>query len=264
MNSIWTETIKMPKFEALEGEVHTDVLIIGGGITGLLCAHFLEKSGVDYLLVEGRTICSGITKNTTAKITAQHGLIYGGLLKNSGLEKARMYLEANLKAVENYFELCRGIDCDFEERTNYVYSTMDRHRLEREAESLEKIGYRPLFLEKTNLPFATAGAVGFPRQAQFHPLKFLAEIAQGLKIHENTFVTKLSEDTALTENARITFQRVIFATHFPIDNKHGLYFLKMYQHRSYVIALENAAPVTEMYVDEDKKGLFLETMRNFC
>ncbi|MCH5251132.1 MAG: FAD-dependent oxidoreductase [Lachnospiraceae bacterium] len=260
MNSIWTETAKMPKFKPLEGEVHTDVLIIGGGITGLLCAHFLEKSGVEYLLVEGRTICSGITKNTTAKITAQHGLIYSDLLKNAGPERARMYLEANLKAVENYYELCQNIDCDFEERTNYVYSTVDRHKLEQETDALEKIGYSPLFQEKANLPIATVGAVGFTRQAQFHPLKFLAAIAQGLKIHEHTFVTKLSEDTAVTENARITFQRVIFATHFPIDNKHGLYFLKMYQHRSYVIALENAASITEMYVDEDKKGL---SFRNY-
>lgn len=260
MNSIWTETVKMPEFEPLEGEVHTDVLIIGGGITGLLCAHFLEKSGVEYLLVEGRTICSGVTKNTTAKITAQHGLIYGDLLKSAGPEKARMYLEANLEAVENYYELCRNIDCDFEEQANYVYSTVDRHKLEQEADALEKIGYSPLFREKANLPIATVGAVGFSHQAQFHPLKFLAGIAQGLKIHEHTFVTKLSENTALTENARITFQRVIFATHFPIDNKHGLYFLKMYQHRSYVIALENAAPVMEMYVDEDKKGV---SFRNY-
>ena len=153
-------------------------------------------------------------------------MIYGDLLKNAGLEKARIYLEANLEAVENYYELCRNIDCDFEERANYVYSTMDRHKLEQEADALEKIGYNPLFQEKANLPIATVGAVGFTRQAQFHPLKFLASIAQGLKIHEHTFVTKLSENTALTENARITFQRVIFATHFPIDNKHGLYFLK--------------------------------------
>lgn len=255
MNSVWTKTVKMPEFEPLEGEARTDVLIIGGGITGLLCAYFLEKSGVDYLLVEGRTICSGITKNTTAKITAQHGLFYADLLKNAGLEKARTYLEANLKAVEQYFTLCRDMECDFQERTNYVYSKTDRRKLEQEAKALEKIGYRPLFQEKTKLPFATAGAVGFPQQAQFHPLKFLAEIAQGLKIHEHTFVTKLSKDTAVTEKARITFQRVIFATHFPIDNKHGLYFLKMYQHRSYVIALENAAPVTGMYVDEDEKGL---------
>lgn len=96
MNSVWTENVNMPHFDILEGEVKTDVLIIGGGITGFLCAYFLQEKGVDYLLVEGRTICSGVTKNTTAKITAQHGLIYADLLKKAGPEKTRMYLDVNL------------------------------------------------------------------------------------------------------------------------------------------------------------------------
>lgn len=255
MNSVWTENVTMPHFASLEGEVKTDVLIIGGGITGLLCAYFLKEQGVDHLLVEGRSICSGVTKNTTAKITAQHGLIYADLLKKAGPEKAKMYLEANQKAVEKYFALCENMDCDFEERTNYVYSLDGEDKLKREAEALSKIGFDAILTDTEELPFPTAGAVGFPHQAQFHPLKFLAEIAKGLRIYEHTFVTKLSENTAVTEKAQIHFQRLIFATHFPIDNKHGLYFLKMYQDRSYVIALKNASPVKAMYVDEDKKGL---------
>lgn len=255
MNSVWTESVNMPYFDTLEGEVKTDVLIIGGGITGLLCAHFLEEKGVDYLLVEGRSICSGVTKNTTAKITVQHGLVYADLLKKAGIEKARMYLDANQKALEHYFALCRNIDCDLEERSNYVYSLDDRKKLEQEADSLLKIGCRAQLIDTAELPFPTVGAVGVTHQAQFHPLKFLAQIASGLKIYEHTFVTKLSENIALTEKARINYQSVIFATHFPIDNKHGLYFLKMYQHRSYVIALENVSPIQDMYVDEDKRGL---------
>ena len=255
MDSVWTENVKMPHFDKLEGEVKTDVLIIGGGITGLLCAYFLQEKGVDYLLAEGRTICSGVTGNTTAKITAQHGLIYADMLKNAGTEKTRMYLDANLKALEKYFTLCMNIDCDFEEKTNYVYSINNKSKLEREAEALRKIGYDALLKDPTELPFSTVGAVGFAHQAQFHPLKFLAHIAEGLNIYEHTFVTELTENTALTERARITYQKLIFATHFPIDNKHGLYFLKMYQDRSYVIALENAPLVKDMYVNEDKKGM---------
>ena len=79
MDSIWTNSVEMPEFPALEGDARTDVLIIGGGIAGILCAYFLQENGVDYMLAEGRAICSGITKNTTAKITAQHGLIYHSL-----------------------------------------------------------------------------------------------------------------------------------------------------------------------------------------
>lgn len=48
---------------------------------------FLKEKGVNYLLVEGRSICSGITKNTTAKITVQHGMVYADLLKIQRLRK---------------------------------------------------------------------------------------------------------------------------------------------------------------------------------
>ena len=100
MNSIWKESASLPHFDTLEGSVTTDVLIIGGGIAGILCAYFLREKGVDYVLVEGNTICSGITENTTAKITSQHGLIYDKLLHRVGIEKAKMYLDANQNAVK--------------------------------------------------------------------------------------------------------------------------------------------------------------------
>lgn len=255
MDSIWTKSASLPQFRTLEGSVKTDVLIIGGGITGVLCAYFLQEKGVDYLLAEGSTICSGITKNTTAKITSQHGLIYDKLLKSVGIEKAKMYLEANQNAVKKYFELCQDMDCDFKEKTNCVYSLDDRGKLEREAAALDKLGFPAEIIETKELPFPTAGAVSFENQAQFHPLKFLAKIAQNLNIYEHTFVKELSEHTAVTDKGSIAFQKLIFATHFPIDNKHGMYFLKMYQHRSYVIALENAPKLRNLYVDEAKGGL---------
>lgn len=260
MNSVWTERVTLPHFETLEGDVETDVLIIGGGITGILCAYFLQERGIPYILVEGRTVCSQTTKNTTAKITSQHGLIYDKLLKNAGAEKAKMYLEANQNAVNKYFELCRGIDCDFEEKTNYVYSLDNRKKLEDEAEALRKIGFDAKLSETEELPFSTAGAVGFAHQAQFNPLKFISQLIPELNIFEHSFVKELAENTAVTQKARITYKRAVFATHFPIDNKHGMYFLKMYQHRSYVLAAENAQQINGMYVDEAKKGM---SFRNY-
>jgi len=263
MNSIWTENISLPHFETLEGDVKTDVLIIGGGITGILCAYFLQEMGVNYVLAEGRTICAGVTQNTTAKITSQHGLMYAKLLQSTGEQKTKMYLEANQEAVRKYFELCRQIDCDFEEKTAFVYSLDDRQKLEEEAEALHRIGLEALLLETTELPFPTVGALGFRQQAQFHPLKFLSRIAANLKIYEHSFVTELAEHTAVTENGRISFQKIIFATHFPIDNKHGMYFMKMYQHRSYVIVLSNAASIDGMYVDEAKGGLSFRNYKDY-
>lgn len=86
-------------------------------------------------------------------------------------------------------------------------------------------------------------------------MKFLSVIAANLKIYEHSFVKELRENAAVTEYADITFQKAVFATHFPTVNKHGMYFLKLYQHRSYVIALKNAAWLDGMYVDENKKGM---------
>lgn len=262
MNSIWSETIELPHFPALEGDLKTDVLIIGGGMTGILCAHFLQKAGVDYTLVEGRRICSGVTKNTTGKITSQHGLIYHKLLEKFDLEYARKYLEINQMAVEKYRQLCEGLDCDFEEKSSYVYSINDKKKLEKEMQALDKIGFQAVLNKTWELPFQTAGAVMFLDQAQFHPLKFINKIVGGLHIYENTFVTELMPHTAKTDHGTIVYDKVIFATHFPIDNKHGMYFMKMYQHRSYVISLQNGPRLKGMYVDEAMKGMSFRTQGN--
>ncbi len=255
MESVWNKTVSLPHFGRLEEAVKTNVLIIGGGITGILCAHFLQERGIDYLLVEKEEICHGTTGFTTAKITAQHGLTYAKRLKREGLEKTRLYLEANQQAVRTYAELAREISCDFEEKDAFVYSVDNRKKLEREAEAYRMLGLEDEIAEPSELPFPTVGAVRMRGQAQFHPLKFLSQIAQGLKIYEHSFVTQLLPGMALTQTGSIAYQKVIFATHYPIDNKHGTYFLKLYQHRSYVIALEGAAQLEGMYVDEAKKGM---------
>ena len=181
MSSIWAESEKLPEFPTLEGSVKTDVLIIGGGIAGILCAYFLQEKGMDYMLVEKNTICSGITQNTTAKITSQHGLIYDKLYKSAGVEIARKYLEANQISVRKYLELSKSIECDMDIKPSYVYSINDREKLEMEAEALRKIGFSAYIAETIQLPFPTAGAICFDGQAQFHPLKFISQISKNLK-----------------------------------------------------------------------------------
>ncbi|MBQ2986716.1 MAG: FAD-dependent oxidoreductase [Tyzzerella sp.] len=260
MISIWSDSVKFPSFEQLKKDIKTDVLIIGGGITGILCAYMLKQAGIDYVLVEADKLCSGITKNTTAKISIQHGLIYHKLVKRFGLEKARMYLDANMAALQEYCKLCKSIDCHFETKDNFVYSLNSSAKLEKELHALNQLGYTADYVGNLPLPLSNVGAVRFENQAQFHPLKFLAELSKGLSIYEHTKVKELMPNTAITEHGRITAQNIIVTTHFPFLNKHGSYFLKMYQHRSYVIAYENAADVKGMYVDENDKGF---SFRNY-
>ena len=255
MESIWSKTVELSNFPILEGDAKTDVLIVGGGMAGVLCAHYLKTAGVDCLLVEENTLGSGTTGNTTAKITAQHGLIYYKLLKKFGLEKAKLYLQANLEAVEEYARLCENMDCDFIRQENCVYAADGADQLIQEFVALKQLGYGAVFRKDLPIPVKTYGGIFFPNQAQFHPLKFLSELFRGLPIYEHTKVLELAPHRARTSKGMIYANKIIVATHFPMLNKHGSFFLKLYQHRSYCIALENVPPFSGMYVDESKTGL---------
>ena len=260
MDSIWSEVSKNDGFPQLRGNLKTDVVIVGGGLAGVLCLKELTDRGVDCILLEAKSIGSGITKNTTAKITFQHGLIYDKLIKNVGLEKAKQYLTANKNALEKFKKMAEEFPCDFEEKDAFVYSATDRIKIENEIKAYEKLGISAEFVSSIPLPVECIGAVKVKNQAQFNPLQFLAEIAKGLNIYEHTKVRELAPNTAITEHGKITASKIIVTTHFPFLNKHGSYFLKMYQHRSYVIAYKNAPDVNGMYVDEALKGV---SFRNY-
>ena len=255
MYSLWEETAITEHFDSLSGDINTDILIIGGGMCGLLCAYMLHQAGLDYTLVEADRICSGITKNTTAKVTIQHGLIYQKIIKMYGAEKARQYLNANQEALEKYRQFCKNIDCDFESRDSYVYSLDSSEKIKAEAEALDSLGLHADFVQLLSLPFPVAGSVKLDAQAQFNPLKFASSISRGLNIYEHTKVQQLIGTKAITNGGTIQAKRIIVTTHFPFINKHGLYFLKLYQHRSYVLALKNAPQLNGMYVDEALKGM---------
>lgn len=189
-------------------------------------------------------------------------MIYHKLIRQFGIERAQMYLHANAAALEEYRTLCRKIDCDFEEKTAFVYTLDDRRALEQELSALDALHFRAQYAQRLPLPFSTAGAVKFSNQAQFHPLKFAYAIEKELNLYEHTPVLELTEHGAVTKHGTIRAEKTIVATHFPFLNRHGSYFLKQYQHRSYVIALENAANVDGMYVDASKTGLSFRSAQN--
>lgn len=260
MNSLWKKESEKPEFFSLSGEIKTEVLIIGGGIAGILCADSLRKAGIDYLLVEADEIGRGITQNTTAKITFQHGLIYSKLIKKYGEEKAGIYYQANKNALDEFLSASKNIECDFEITDNFVYSTDCIGKVEDELAALNKLGIEAEFRKELNLPFNVAGAVMIKNQAQFNPLKFIYALAKELNIFEKTKVTGYKDNCILINNGIIKANKIIVATHFPIFNKHGLFFMKMYQQRSYVCAYDNAPKLEGMYVDEKDNGM---SFRNY-
>lgn len=259
MDAIW-EQVQLPRFPNVRGNIKTDVLIVGGGLTGLLCAWRLKQAGIEYVLIEADRICCRTTGHTTAKITSQHGLVFDKILRRYGPEIAKIYYDAGESALVEFGRICEKLDCDFERKDSYIYSLDSQEKLEHELRTLEKLGANAYFADKLKVPFRTAGAVCFPDQAQFHPLKFASAIAADLKIMERTPARAFDGNTVLTDYGKITAQKIIVATHFPLINKHGLYFMKQYQSRSYVLALANAAQVDGMYRDEAEDGF---SFRNY-
>ena len=264
MNSIWSESYKLKKREVLDKDIKTDILVIGAGIAGILTAYMLKKNGRDVILIDSDKTACGNTKNTTAKITSQHGLIYDKLISEFGEEKARQYAKANELAIKIYKEIIeeREIDCDFEEKPAYIYSINDVDIIKKEVEAANKLGINAEFVEKVNLPLEIKGAVKFNNQAQFNPLKFLNDISNDLTIYENTRALEIKENLVTTDRGNITANNIVVATHYPIMNAPGYYFLKMHQERSYVIALENVSDIDGMYIDADKNGYSFRTYKN--
>ncbi|MEE1197542.1 MAG: FAD-dependent oxidoreductase [Acutalibacteraceae bacterium] len=259
MSTIWQKDFCLPEFPPLNSDIKTDVLVIGGGMAGILTAFTLKQNGVDCVLVEKGRIANGTTCGTTAKITYQHGLIFRKILKQYGKEGAEKFLFSGRLALENFKNLSNTFECDFEQKTNYVYSVSDEKILHDEMAALDVINHKARLQKNLEIPVNSVGAVKIDNQAQFNPLKFISGIAKDLHVYENTHIKDIIGTCAYTNKYKIYAKKIIVTTHFPFIDKHGSYFLKLYQHRSYMVALENAQMLDGMYVDEAKVGY---TFRN--
>lgn len=240
MRYLWTEGIPPFPEHPLESSVTADVCVIGGGMAGVLTAAELTRRGADCILLDAATPGMGITKGTTAVLTAQHDQLYHRLAKTYGRNTAAGVLHANLDALRQIRNLAAHIDCDFVTRPSVMYSRTGRDALRREAEFLRVIGFPAVYTTAPGLPFAVVDAVVYPGMAQFHPLKFLRAIAGGLRVYTGTMVRDLKPGAGavqvITDRGTVTARHAIVATHFPFLNRRGLYFVKQYQRRSYVIA----------------------------
>ena len=253
MESIWSQTCQLRQREALPGDMKTDIAVIGAGMAGILIASALQGAGRRVVVLEAKRTAGGQTRNTTAKLTCQHGLLYEKLIRTLGEEKARQYAQANAAALMEYRRIIadRNIDCELEQRDACVYGS-NAAQLRKEAEAAAALGLPAFFVEETKLPFPTAGAVCFANQAQFHPLKFLQTISEPLTIYENTSVQSVEENQLITTRGRVQAEQIVFACHYPFVNFPGMYYARMHQERSYVIALENAARMDGMWIGAEQ------------
>ena len=249
MDSLWIKTSESAARPPLYGDTETEVAVIGGGMAGILTALFLQEHGVHTVVLEAGRTGGGTTCRTTAKLTSQHGAIYAELLERFGREKAQMYAHANQRAIENYRRVIEKyhISCDFEETDALLYSHAHEDVMRREAEAAASLGLPASFTSRLELPLRISGAVRFTGQAQFHPLKFLYPLADQLTVYERTPAERVEGHTVFTPKGRVKADKIVFACHYPFVNFPGLYFARMHQERSYVLALENAPLPQGMY-----------------
>ncbi len=256
MGSVWQALSSQVRFPTLKGNKRTQVLVIGGGMAGVLCARKLQEAGKDVVLVEAGRIGGGVTARTTAVLTAQHDFLFQDMVKRFDEPTAHAYLHANLDAVKAFRKLSKRISCDFEDKPSIQFTTSEPERLRLEADVVNRLGFSARYLDSTPFPVNAVAAVEYPGMAQFHPLKFLYGIAPTLDIYENSRVIQLEGTKAQLENATVQADQVVVATHFPFINRRGLYFMKLYQNRSYVLALENTPKLDTTMAELDGQGIY--------
>ncbi len=184
MNSFWLDSIENKnKFNKLEKDISTDVCIVGAGIFGLTCGYYLTKQGYNIVLLEKeKDIASKTTGHTTAKITSQHNLIYKYLIDSLGESMAKKYLYANQDAIENIYQIINdeNIDCDFVRQDSYVYTNNldELEKIKLENKAVNSLGFKSEFVTSTPLPFNVLGALRFPNQAEFNPIKYAYGLAK--------------------------------------------------------------------------------------
>lgn len=184
MNSFWLDSIEnKTKFNKLEKDISTDVCIVGAGIFGLTCGYYLKKQGYNVVLLEKeKDIASKTTGHTTAKITSQHNLIYKYLIDSLGVSMAKQYLYANQEAIDNIAKIIEEekIDCDFERQDSYVYTNNldELEKIKLENEAVNSLGFESELVTTTPLPFDVLGAIKFPNQAEFNPIKYAYGLAE--------------------------------------------------------------------------------------
>jgi glycine/D-amino acid oxidase-like deaminating enzyme/nitrite reductase/ring-hydroxylating ferredoxin subunit len=271
----WVATAPRTNFPELAGGQDCDVVIVGAGIVGLTAAFALLEAGKSVALLEARRVGGQVTGRSSAKITAQHSLIYRHLIDTAGRDIALAYADANRTAMAQIREWVESlqVDCDYERKSAFTY-TADPNRtadLRAEAEAAWELGFDARVLGKAPLPFATAGALEFPDQAQFNPVRYLVGLAaavqvRGDRIFERSRARSFERPSRWvigTGQGQVTAEHVVIATNITVKSPVG--YANRTQPRSHVVmAFRTDRPeaVNGMFISIDDPTRSIRTARD--
>ena len=267
--SLWIADSEETDYPTLEKDEIADVCVIGGGIVGAVTAYLLTNKGLNVIVLEKDKICMGVTANSTAKLTSQHGLFYKYLEKEYGLNFAKSYLESNEQGIQLAEEIIKkeNINCDFEKKDAYVFATniSEIEKVKQEIDILNKIGFNAEYIENIKIPAENViGSIKFKNQAQFNARKYTIQLFDRIsqnrgKIFENSKVEKIEkigEKYAIRSGRnKVIAKNVVISTHYPIKNFPGIYFSKMYQDKTYAIAVDIGEEENENIID----GMYIQS-----
>jgi glycine/D-amino acid oxidase-like deaminating enzyme/nitrite reductase/ring-hydroxylating ferredoxin subunit len=243
-------------FPKLDRDHHTDVLIVGGGITGLTAAYLLTAAGRRVVLVERQRLARVDTGHTSAHLTMVTDVPLRDLVRRFGRDHAQAVWDAGLAAVWQIERAARAedIDCDFARTAGYLHAPSPRtaqpagsvEDFEEDARVASDLGFDAAFVE--DVPLAGGAGVRYDNQARFHPGKYLAGLARAIvsrggEIFEHSSADEFSgKPLGATVNGHtVTCDDIVLATHTPLMGNTGLARASLFQtklalYTSYVVA----------------------------
>lgn len=273
--SFWHQTKDVSKYPELNKDLYVDVAVVGGGISGIMTAYELAQTSKSVALFEARELLYGTTGFTTAKLSAQHNLIFDELINRYDAEKARLYYEANMQGIEKIVAIAEKekIDCDLKKQSAYVYTQQElqKENMKKEAHAYEQLNIRGELKETLPVNVDITQAIVMHDQYEFHPVAFLAGLIKQLekmnvKIYEHTTINKVKDGdpVKLRTNAghMIHCKQAVCATKYPVHDPK-----KMYTHRfSPEMSLALACEIEEefpggMYINCDDPKRTFRSMR---